>query len=650
MPIFRAHTCSTLTVPSAGRSRSSSKGSARGVLGSSPRTLPASRFSSETRCSRAEHLLESLGSSDSLAVPRSPRPSSSASRSSLRSNLSSQNLSSPSSSPLSSHSPFAPPSPSSPHPRSQLRQERVKGSKERVLRSSESKEWKDWKDWMEQDDTKEGKESKEVKERESNGRGSIQLPHLKPREPKESKENEIQSQGLIQNRSVGGERSVRMLPRPKTVETLHWEERGERERDGLTPQEQLLNLFSGARHRPERQERQERPRPELLVASLVEPGEEMPQLKPPPEPISPTHPLVRPSSKYKTWHGKMSYGSYSRRTLATPTAQTSTKKIQRLEEGQKIFDLYYWEEILQEEGDGGKVVVCRPKNTEEDMDLRPDSRADKSSFRFVMKIKSKEALRQDMHEEQFAKAQTRLLNLSAPAGVIQIQQVLEDENFYYVVMDRASGGSFFNSLLEEYRDGTMPPSAVCKVARDILETLRHLHKEGILHRDIKPDNMVMHSHTNDSGQRLQKVTLIDFDHADADFSGMGLTQVQHCFGTARFNAPEAFLGFYSAATDLYSVGVIVYLLLTGSMPYPSELFDFPASPGSPASPTANRRWMRQVVAQMEAHQIDWNHPTFHEIPLSKDFCQHLLAFNMVDRAATAEDALRHPWISSESLE
>ena len=120
--------------------------------------------------------------------------------------------------------------------------------------------------------------------------------------------------------------------------------------------------------------------------------------------------------------------------------------------------------------------------------------------------------------------------------------------------------------------------------------------------------------------------------------------------TARFNAPEAFLGFYSAATDLYSVGVIVYLLLTGSMPYPSELFDFPASPGSPASPTANRRWMRQVVAQMEAHQIDWNHPTFHEIPLSKDFCQHLLAFNMVDRAATAEDALRHPWISSESLE
>ena len=202
MPIFRAHTCSTLTVPSAGRSRSSSIGSARGVLGSSPRTLPASRFSSETRCSRAEHLLESLGSSDSLAVPRSPRPSSSASRSSLRSNLSSQNLSSPSSSPFLLI-----------HPLRRLHlallildlnsdKNESKGPRKGFLRSSESKEWKDWKDWMEQDDTKEGKESKEVKERESNGRGSIQLPHLKPREPKESKENELQSQGLIKTEAL----------------------------------------------------------------------------------------------------------------------------------------------------------------------------------------------------------------------------------------------------------------------------------------------------------------------------------------------------------------------------------------------------------------------------------------------------------------
>lgn len=460
-----------------------------------------------------------------------------------------------------------------------------------------------------------------------------------------------------------------MLPRPKTVEARMEAMEGERHEQnsfggfggfgfstttattgfgigfgapsvpGLTPQEQLVNLFSGATrkgashsahgHAP-------RPRPERL-----EPDPERPD----PESRAEGRPetqVSRPSSKYR--YGKTS----GRRPPPSPTQTVSQKKIQRLEEGQKIFDLYYWEEILQQEGDGGKVVVCRPKGKDGKDENEAEDKNGRASFRFVMKIKSKEALRQDMHEEQFVRAQVRLLNLKAPPGVIQLQEILEDENFYYVVMDRATGGSFFSSLLEEYRDGTMPASAVCKVARDILETLRHLHKEGILHRDIKPDNMVMHSHSDATGKKLQKVTLIDFDHADAEFSGLGLTQVQHCFGTARFNAPEAFLGFYSAATDLYSVGVIVYLLLTGSMPYPSELFEFP-TPGSP-SPAANRRWMKQVVAQMEAHQIDWNHPTFREIPDSKDFCQHLLAFNMVDRSATAEEALRHPWICSESLE
>jgi len=51
------------------------------------------------------------------------------------------------------------------------------------------------------------------------------------------------------------------------------------------------------------------------------------------------------------------------------------KKIRSLQEGEKIFDLYYWEKVLQQEGDGGKVVVCRPKD-----------RADEE-FNFVMKIK-----------------------------------------------------------------------------------------------------------------------------------------------------------------------------------------------------------------------------------------------------------------------
>ena len=198
--------------------------------------------------------------------------------------------------------------------------------------------------------------------------------------------------------------------------------------------------------------------------------------------------------------------------------------------------------------------------------------------------------------------------------------------------------------LQEYKDGNMPPCAVSSVARDILATLCHLHKEGILHRDIKPDNLVMHMQEDAStGRKMQKVALIDFDHADAEFSPQAAkTLARHCYGTARFNAPEAFLGMYSAATDLYSVGVIVYLLLTGTMPYPADFFEFPDQ--SPKSPAANRRWMENVVIQMQSHPVDWSHATFTEIPRSKEFCQRLLAFDPAERFGSAAEAMQHPWL------
>lgn len=326
-----------------------------------------------------------------------------------------------------------------------------------------------------------------------------------------------------------------------------------------------------------------------------------------------------------------------RRQLAQPSALEihppceHQKVIRTLEEGEKIYDLYYWEEILQEQGDGGKVVVCKPKESPKE-----------GSFGYVMKIRSKESLRKAQHEDEWLASQLRMLNFPPHMGVMHMHEMLADDQFYYVVMDKAKDGALFHSLLKEYKDGVMPHRAVRNLVKEVLEAVSHLHKNGILHRDIKPDNLVVQLHDDPSspGGKVKKVALIDFDHADTEFSPLSPSKNRHYYGTARFNAPESFLGDYSASSDLYSIGAILYLLITGEMPYPDSFFELDEEPRSPAS---NSRWMHQVYDQMKDYTVSYSFPGFEENPACRDCCEKMLAFELDGRFACAEDVLEHAW-------
>lgn len=313
------------------------------------------------------------------------------------------------------------------------------------------------------------------------------------------------------------------------------------------------------------------------------------------------------------------------------------RKIRTLRDGEKIFDLYSWDKVLQEDGDGGKVVVCSPK---EGYVAVPDGT-------YVLKFRSKKSLMDSAMEESFRKSLLNLLNLPEHVGVLPLIEVLEDDHFYYTVMEEADGGSFFGGLLSEFNDGVMPPQEVRRLIRGIFEAVGHVHNQGMLHRDIKPDNLVMRIRDDELSPtgKSRKVAIIDFDHADSDWKASAKTSQEFC-GTVYFSAPETFKGFYSQSSDLYGVGIIMYLLMTGKMPFDTAMFD-EATDVLDHSPKS-RGWASKLYSRMKESEIDWECDPWPMQPACCDFCKWLLAFDPSQRPASAEQALEHVWFAELS--
>jgi hypothetical protein len=131
----------------------------------------------------------------------------------------------------------------------------------------------------------------------------------------------------------------------------------------------------------------------------------------------------------------------------------------------------------------------------------------------------------------------------------------------YLVYEFAAGGS-----LREWLEprGACPPAEALAIARDILRGLDHLHGRGLVHGDIKPENILRHTRESEPCVHL----VADFGSAkaiDARRSGRELA------GSAAYMAPELFTDTFSAASDLYSVGVLLYEMIAGRRPFEGDI-------------------------------------------------------------------------------
>ena len=176
----------------------------------------------------------------------------------------------------------------------------------------------------------------------------------------------------------------------------------------------------------------------------------------------------------------------------------------------------------------------------------------------ALKVLRSQYVRDAEFAERFRREARSAASLSHP-NIVQVYDRGETEDgTCYIAMEYVSGGT----LKKRIEKGTIDPYTAAAVAAQIAEALQAAHERGVIHRDIKPQNVLVTS----SGDL--KVT--DFGIARAA-SAVTISVTNAIFGTAGYLSPEQALGEpVSPASDLYSLGVILYEMLTGELPYTAD--------------------------------------------------------------------------------
>ncbi|HSO97157.1 MAG TPA: protein kinase [Acidimicrobiia bacterium] len=143
------------------------------------------------------------------------------------------------------------------------------------------------------------------------------------------------------------------------------------------------------------------------------------------------------------------------------------------------------------------------------------------------------------------------------ARIVGIYDTGEDDGVAYIVMEFVEGQDIRHLLAER---GPLSPTGATRIARDVAAALDHAHRAGLVHRDIKPANVLVSSD--------QRIKVTDFGIAKSNGAQSDLTSTGVILGTARYLAPEQVRGDpVDARADIYAVGLLLYEMLTGRLPF-----------------------------------------------------------------------------------
>ncbi|CAI7836079.1 unnamed protein product, partial [Closterium sp. NIES-53] len=208
--------------------------------------------------------------------------------------------------------------------------------------------------------------------------------------------------------------------------------------------------------------------------------------------------------------------------------------------------------------------------------------------------------------------------LKGHPSIVNLRNAFEDAQDVHLIMELCEGGELFDRIKLR---GKFPEADAARVIRTVVLVLRHCHGAGIMHRDLKPENILLVSNQSDTDLKV-----IDWGVATFFQKGKPCTDMA---GSPYYLAPEVLAEKYGPEADIWSAGVVLYILLCGLPPFWGTTNDA----------------IFEAIKQATLNLVRPPWPSISDE--AKDLVVRMLTRNPKKRI-TAEEILDHPWIRANT--
>ena len=204
-------------------------------------------------------------------------------------------------------------------------------------------------------------------------------------------------------------------------------------------------------------------------------------------------------------------------------------------------------------------------------------------------------------------------------NIMKVYEYFNNPNCFSIVSELCTGGELFNKM----KDNPLSENVAKYVMKQLFSAVAFCHKNGIIHRDLKPENILLEEE-EEATKEYFTIKVIDFGTSGKIKKGQKCKDV---IGTPFYIAPEVLNNKYDEKCDLWSCGVILYMMLSSEPPFDGD--------------DDNEIYNKILTTDVQFNQQEWENISDD----AKDLIKKLLTKNYKDRLSAVE-SLQHPWIQN----